>query len=253
MPNFVYVIYNYFLLSVLSYSKNCCKSEMNVKVDAKFWKGKSSHLRDPRQSWILDSKPWILNSLSVKFGCRTPNFSGIPDSLSRNSDYQAHDSGFPSCPGFRNPNSLAWFEKSKSPFPFLPVNRASFCLLEWGGEKEVLPQPCIHARSRYPSYQRRLGTECGSANFPDKLDRWHHIRSRRGRLGTRLVLPQSLTSSLWRHRTSFLLFCSIWICKFLCAFRPFLWRGVGGGGGGGWWFLNRSATFKVIHVHTSGN
>ena len=38
------------------------------------------------------------------------------------------------------------------------------------------------------SYQRRLGTECDSANFPNKLDRWRHIRNRRGQLGTRLLL-----------------------------------------------------------------
>ena len=49
-------------------------------------------------------------------------------------------------------------------------------------------QPLTKASSRYPSYQRRLGTECeaSSANFPDKLDRWRHIRNRRGQLGTRL-------------------------------------------------------------------
>ena len=28
----------------------------------------------------------------------------------------------------------------------------------------------------------------GSANFPDKLDRWRHIQNRRGRLGTRLLI-----------------------------------------------------------------
>ena len=37
----------------------------------------------------------------------------------------------------------------------------------------------------------------------------------------------------------------------LCGFSPFS-LGVGRGGGG-WWVLNRSATFKVIHLHTSGN
>ena len=52
----------------------------------------------------------------------------------------------------------------------------------------MLVQPRTQASSRYPSYQRRLRTECDSANFPDKLDRWRHIRNRRGRLGTRLVL-----------------------------------------------------------------
>ena len=39
--------------------------------------------------------------------------------------------------------------------------------------------------------KRKLGTECDSANFPDKLDRWRHIRNRRGRLGTRLLGPQT--------------------------------------------------------------
>ena len=38
--------------------------------------------------------------------------------------------------------------------------------------------------------KRKLGTECDSANFPDKLDRWRHIRNRQGRLGTRLLGPQ---------------------------------------------------------------
>ena len=35
----------------------------------------------------------------------------------------------------------------------------------------ALAKPRIQASSRYPSYQRRLGTECDSANFPNKLDR----------------------------------------------------------------------------------
>ena len=43
-------------------------------------------------------------------------------------------------------------------------------------------QPRTQASSRYPSYKRRLETECVS----DKLDRWRHIRNRRRRLGTRL-------------------------------------------------------------------
>ena len=49
-------------------------------------------------------------------------------------------------------------------------------------------QPRTQASSRYPSYQRRLGTECDRVRgeFPDKLDRWRHFRNRRGRLGTRL-------------------------------------------------------------------
>ena len=49
-------------------------------------------------------------------------------------------------------------------------------------------QPRTQASSRYPSYQRRLGTECDRVlgEFPDKLDRWRHIWNRRGRLGTRL-------------------------------------------------------------------
>ena len=39
--------------------------------------------------------------------------------------------------------------------------------------------------------KRKLGTKCDSANFPDKLDRWRHIRNRQGRLGTRLLGPQT--------------------------------------------------------------
>ena len=75
-----------------------------------------------------------------------------------------------------------------------PASRASFCFVHWG-KKDALPQPRTQASSRYPSYQGRLGTECDSANFSDKLDRWRHIRNRRGRLGTRLALP-----SLWSRR-----------------------------------------------------
>ena len=60
-------------------------------------------------------------------------------------------------------------------------------------------QPRTQACSRYPSDQRRLGTE---ANFPDKLDRWRHIRNRRGRLGTRLgilsIIHATNKQNCWR-------------------------------------------------------
>ena len=83
-------------------------------------------------------------------------------------------------------------------------------------------QPRTQASSCYPSYQRRLRTECDSANFPDKLDRWRRIQNRRGRLGMRLgkahkphmpvehvrgekVYPRSC-SFVW-------LLVGTWICK----------------------------------------
>ena len=58
--------------------------------------------------------------------------------------------------------------------------------------RSVKNQLCTQASLCYPSYQRRLRTECQfSAIFPDKLDRWRHIWNRRGRLGTRLVKNSS--------------------------------------------------------------
>ena len=42
-----------------------------------------------------------------------------------------------------------------------PSSRASFCFVHWG-KKGALPQPRTQASSRYPSYQRRLGTKCDS-------------------------------------------------------------------------------------------
>ena len=35
---------------------------------------------NPRKSWILDSTPWIPDSLSVELGFRIPICSGFPDS-----------------------------------------------------------------------------------------------------------------------------------------------------------------------------
>ena len=43
-----------------------------------------------------------------------------------------------------------------------------------------------------------------SANFPDKLDRWRHIRNRRGRLGTRLEQCVTRSSS-----SDYAQFCSL--------------------------------------------
>ena len=42
--------------------------------------------------------------------------------------------------------------------------------------------------------------QASSANFPDKLDRWRHIRKRRGRLGTRLGFPGNWLPSLTKLR-----------------------------------------------------
>ena len=70
-----------------------------------------------KKSWILDSTPWIPDSLSVELGFRIAIFSGIPDSLSCIPDCKAQnsrfhktnfqDSGFhkQKCPGFQNRHS----------------------------------------------------------------------------------------------------------------------------------------------------
>ena len=57
-------------------------------------------------------------------------------------------------------------------------------------------QPRTQASSRYPSYQRRLGTECDRVRgeFPDKLDRWRHFRKEdweRGCVDSRWKVPYS--------------------------------------------------------------
>ena len=72
-----------------------------------------------RQSWILDSRYWIRNSLSEKLGFWIPIFSGIQVSLSWIPDSKAQDFGFrkqifqdsgfhkQKFPLFHNPDSLA--------------------------------------------------------------------------------------------------------------------------------------------------
>ena len=58
-------------------------------------------------------------------------------------------------------------------------------------------QPPTQASSRYPSYQRRLGTECDRVRgeFPDKLDRWNSEIAEedweRGCVDSRLKVPYS--------------------------------------------------------------
>ena len=58
-------------------------------------------------------------------------------------------------------------------------------------------QPRTQASSRYPSYQRRLGTECDRVRgeFPDKLDRWNSEIAEedweRGCVDSRLKVPYS--------------------------------------------------------------
>ena len=69
-------------------------------------------------------------------------------------------------------------------------------------KNEHFSQPRTQARSLYPCYQRRLATEWDSANFPDKLDRWRHIRNCRGRLWTRLhfsLSPPRLSFLAWGY------------------------------------------------------
>ena len=73
-------------------------------------------LGNPKQSWSLDSKPWIPDSrhLIPVFSRGTldwiPILSRIPDSLSCIPDSKAQDSGFhkQKFHGFHNPDSLTW-------------------------------------------------------------------------------------------------------------------------------------------------
>ena len=58
---------------------------------------------NPRQSWIMDSTPWIPDSLSVELGFRISIFNGVPKSLSCIPDSKSQDSRFPSLMGFRIP------------------------------------------------------------------------------------------------------------------------------------------------------
>ena len=53
----------------------------------------SLHVRKLRQSWILDSTLWIVDSLPVKPGLRIPIVSGIPDSFSWIPHSKAKNSG----------------------------------------------------------------------------------------------------------------------------------------------------------------
>ena len=57
----------------------------------------------------------------------------------------------------------------------------------FAGEKYASPvsYPGLFALSEWPE-----------ANFPDKLDRWRHIRNRRGRLGTRLMRASTIFSTI---------------------------------------------------------
>ena len=47
-----------------------------------------------QETWILDSRPWIPDSLSVDFGLRKPIVDGVLDSLSCFPDSKDQDSGF---------------------------------------------------------------------------------------------------------------------------------------------------------------
>ena len=72
-------------------------------------------LGNPKQSWILDSTPWIPDSQVLDYGffvsanwIPDPNRCWIPESLSCIPDSSAQDLGFHSkkLAGFRNPDSL---------------------------------------------------------------------------------------------------------------------------------------------------
>ena len=98
--------------------------------DSEFHKQKFPGFQNPRQSWILDSSPYILDSrygilysLSVELGFRISIVDGILDSLSCIPDSNAQDSGFHKSnfpdsrfhkqkfPGFPNLDLLTWGER----------------------------------------------------------------------------------------------------------------------------------------------
>ena len=86
--------------------------------DFGFHKQKFPGFQNPRQSWILDSSPyildsryWILYSLSVELGFRMSIVDGIRDSGFHKSNFpdsRFHKQKFP---GFPNPDSLTWGKK----------------------------------------------------------------------------------------------------------------------------------------------
>ena len=81
--------------------------------------------------YILDSRYWILYSLTVELGFRNSIVGGILDSLSCIPDSKTQDSGFHKSnfpdsrfhkqkfPGFPNPDSLTWGEKQVLAFKLL--------------------------------------------------------------------------------------------------------------------------------------
>ena len=73
---------------------SCCPLIHNVTLH-NIGKENSSHVREPGQSWILDSMLWIPDSsMLVEDGFWIPIVSGIPDSLSCIPDYKCWDFGF---------------------------------------------------------------------------------------------------------------------------------------------------------------
>ena len=81
-------------------------SEFSINLGLWFpLKARSRHVRESKT--ILDSKPWIPDSLSVELGFRIPIVSGfIPDSLSCIQDSKAQDSGF------HSKNFKCWIQDS---------------------------------------------------------------------------------------------------------------------------------------------
>ena len=83
------------------------KSRIAESTTRSFLDSGPTHVRGPRQSWILDSRPripdfryWIQDSLSVEFGFLIVSLTGfwIPSALSRIPKPRIPDSTIPECP-----------------------------------------------------------------------------------------------------------------------------------------------------------
>ena len=112
----------------------------------------------PRRGFRIPGTGFRYLSVELEFWIQVVN--GIPDSL-----------------GCITDSTSKIFPDSAIRLPY--VGRYLSVLICWNSRESFLSQPRTQASSRYPNYQRRLET--------DKLDRWRHIRNRRGRLGKRLL------------------------------------------------------------------
>ena len=127
----------------------------------------SPHVRNPRQSRILDSTPWIpdsrywiLDSLSVELGFRIPIIGWIPDFL----ELKSQDSGFQrqKFVGFWNPRNLTWGDPWRQTFSLKVVPEANLTIsdcvnfLRPGRShlNETVCQVSSPGRYAFPRYKR---------------------------------------------------------------------------------------------------